>query len=120
MTDAADSPRRSEPTSNDRLATLSRGRTNFQIQSPNSQSSVALKLWLISRTRVFWKAVSNYSPPSLTATSVWIESRAGEGLLERDSDRDLSMIADFLSRNTERLRTETGKLDEHAPVEVAR
>lgn len=37
-------------------------------------------------------------------------------LLDRYSERDLAVIADFLGRNAERLRAETGKLDAATPV----
>ena len=35
----------------------------------------------MGRTRLLWKAAKRHSPPSRTATRVWIESRSGEGFV---------------------------------------
>jgi DNA-binding MarR family transcriptional regulator len=40
-------------------------------------------------------------------------------LVEHYSDQELGVIADFLTRNAERLRAETGKLSTHPAIETA-
>jgi DNA-binding MarR family transcriptional regulator len=66
------------------------------------------------RRRVLVEAVSD----RLTAGRTLFASpnRSLAQLLERYTARELAIIADFLARNAERLRTETGKLEGTAPA----
>jgi hypothetical protein len=54
-------------------------RASFQSQSDSVQSRKGRALSLIRRSRVFWNAARCQAPSVLVATSVWMESRSGDG-----------------------------------------
>ena len=60
-------------------------RATFHSQSDSVQSRKGRASSLMRRSRVFWNTARCQAPPVLVATSVWMESRSGDGARRRAS-----------------------------------